>query len=90
MRKLLPKSCFYLLTGTIFYVKLDKAENISFSQLSLSVIFSMKMFYQTFMKTDSALPIKLLLELKPTKTDKLSCTKEPYIWFLLTLRSVCA
>jgi hypothetical protein len=35
MRKLLPKSCFYLLTGTIFYVKLDKAENISFSQLSL-------------------------------------------------------
>jgi hypothetical protein len=47
----------------------------------LSAIFSEKLFYQTFMKIDSALPpIKLFLEPKPSKADslvKLSYTRQP-------------
>jgi len=44
----------------------------------LSTTFPKKLFYQTFIKADSAVPVKLLLELQPTKADlvvKLSCTK---------------
>jgi hypothetical protein len=73
MKQLLTRSCFSA-PLTTSWMKLKILASPSF----LSAIFPKKMFYQTFMKTDSALPVKLLLELQPTKDDlavKLSCTK---------------
>ena len=50
------------------------------------------MFYQMFVKTDSSLPVKLLLETKPTEVDslvKLSCTRQAHtVTFLAAANGV--
>jgi hypothetical protein len=51
------------------------------SLIFLSAIFPEKLFYQTSIKIDSTLPVKLFLEPNPTKVDslvKLSYTKQAH------------